>query len=300
MLLRQMQYFVSVVECNSFTEAAERCFVSQSAISQQIKALESELGVSLILRKNRGFSVTEAGKYFYGRSLEILNEVEDLKKKTTLIDHTRKKELRIGYPGSYNGQELYQTIAEFSEKYPMISISISSGTHEELYEDLRLDRVDMVLNDQRRAFSEEYENFKLLNCLCYAEISQQNPLIQKKEVSLAELRDLPCIIVSKRKQQKTEQEYYEKTLGYGNGFLFAETLEAARLLAVGNQGFLPIEQVGTMSLPSPGLKRVPLMRDGVQLTRNFCFFWKKLRTNEYIEAFADIMLTLLKGGHELL
>lgn len=41
MLLRQMQYFVSVVECNSFTEAAERCFVSQSAISQQIKALES-------------------------------------------------------------------------------------------------------------------------------------------------------------------------------------------------------------------------------------------------------------------
>lgn len=115
MLLRQMQYFVSVVECNSFTEAAERCFVSQSAISQQIKALESELSISLILRKNRGFSITEAGKYFYGRSLEILNEVEDLKKKTALIDQNRKKELRIGYPGSYNGQELYQTIAEFSK-----------------------------------------------------------------------------------------------------------------------------------------------------------------------------------------
>ena len=118
MLLRQMQYFVSVVECNSFTEAAERCFVSQSAISQQIKALKSELGVSLILRKNRGFSITEAGKYFYGRSLKFLNEVEDLKKKTALIDQNRKKELRIGYPGSYNGQECFSQRRLFPSPFP--------------------------------------------------------------------------------------------------------------------------------------------------------------------------------------
>ena len=45
MLLKQMKYFISVVECNSFTEAAEQCYISQSAISQQIKALEQELGV---------------------------------------------------------------------------------------------------------------------------------------------------------------------------------------------------------------------------------------------------------------
>ena len=53
MLLRQMRYFVTVVECNSFTEAAERCFISQSAISQQIQSLEKELGIELIHRQNR-------------------------------------------------------------------------------------------------------------------------------------------------------------------------------------------------------------------------------------------------------
>ena len=44
LLLRQMKYFAAVVDCNSFTEAAERCYISQSAISQQIRSLEKELG----------------------------------------------------------------------------------------------------------------------------------------------------------------------------------------------------------------------------------------------------------------
>ena len=51
MLFKQMEYFIAVVECNSYTEAAERCFVSQSAISQQIKSLEKELNVELIRKK---------------------------------------------------------------------------------------------------------------------------------------------------------------------------------------------------------------------------------------------------------
>ena len=58
MLLRQMKYFVAVVECSSFTEAAEQCYISQSAISQQIQSLERELGVELIRRQNRHFTIT--------------------------------------------------------------------------------------------------------------------------------------------------------------------------------------------------------------------------------------------------
>ena len=60
MLLRQMKYFTTIVDCNSFTEAAEQCYISHSAISQQIQALEKELGVELIHRENRRFSLTPA------------------------------------------------------------------------------------------------------------------------------------------------------------------------------------------------------------------------------------------------
>ena len=82
MLLRQMKYFAAVVDCNSFTEAAERCYISQSAISQQIRSLEKELGVELIHRSNRKFTLTAAGEYFYAHSKSILSQVEDLTRET--------------------------------------------------------------------------------------------------------------------------------------------------------------------------------------------------------------------------
>ena len=72
MMLRQIQHFQTVVQENSFTEAAEICHISQSGISQSIKALEEEMGVQLMIRKNRRFELTEAGEYFYKKSLIFL------------------------------------------------------------------------------------------------------------------------------------------------------------------------------------------------------------------------------------
>ena len=68
-MLRQIQYFHSVVENNSFSLAAEECNISQSAISQQIKALENELGFKLLERNNRKFTLTPAGEHFYKKTL---------------------------------------------------------------------------------------------------------------------------------------------------------------------------------------------------------------------------------------
>lgn len=63
-MLRRLRYFQSVVRLNSFSQAAEENYISQSAISQQIQALEKELGFPLLERKNRRFTLTAAGAYF--------------------------------------------------------------------------------------------------------------------------------------------------------------------------------------------------------------------------------------------
>lgn len=60
MLFKQMKYFITVVDCHSFTEAAEQCYISQSAISQQIKSLEKELGIHLFEGNKRQFSVNNS------------------------------------------------------------------------------------------------------------------------------------------------------------------------------------------------------------------------------------------------
>lgn len=68
-MLKQLKYFQSVVRLKSFSEAAEENYISQSAISQQVQALERELGFSLLERKNRSFTLMLAGEYFYRKSL---------------------------------------------------------------------------------------------------------------------------------------------------------------------------------------------------------------------------------------
>lgn len=294
LLFRQMKYFVAVVECNSFTEAAEQCYISQSAISQQIRTLEQDLGVELLHRENRKFSLTPAGEYFYSQSKGILDEVEAVRRETIRIGQDEELQLRIGYLRCYSGQELHQAVAEFSRRYPEVSISIVNGTHEELYDLLRFGGVDLILSDQRRAYSSQYENYQLLQCGCYAEISVRNPLSRRNAIDLESLKHTPCILISSREQQNTEQDYFQNTLGFGGKFLFAENLEEGRLMVAGNRGFLPVESVGTLPPAGAAIKRLPVMQNGQQLQRNYCVFWKKEHTNYYIEEFAAILKELLR------
>ena len=289
-----MKYFITVVECNSFTEAAEQCYISQSAISQQIRSLEKELGVELIHRENRSFTLTPAGKYFYEQSKGILNEVEDIRRETFRIGKDKEMELKIGYLRCYSGQELHQAVAEFSRLYPEVSIHIVNGTHEELYDLLRFGGADLVLTDQRRAFSDKYANFQLLKCGCYAELSVRSPLAEQESVTMEELKRQACILISSREQQNIEEDYYKNTLGFGGRFLFAENLEEGRLMVAGNRGFLPVERVGTLPPCGTGVKRLPVMEQGQQLKRNYCLFWVKENASYYIEEFAEILRKLLK------
>lgn len=68
-MLKQLKYFQSVVRLNIFSKAAEENYIFQSAISQQIQALERELGFRLLERRNRSFRLTPAGEYLYHKSL---------------------------------------------------------------------------------------------------------------------------------------------------------------------------------------------------------------------------------------
>jgi len=295
-LLKQMKYFITVVESNSFTEAAERCFISQSAISQQIQAMEKELGVELIHRENRHFTLTPAGEYFYRHSRELLDDIDYLRRETIRIGQDNESQLRMGYLSYYSGQELHQTIAEFSQIYPEVSIHTVKGTHDELSDLLRLDGVDLVLNDQRWTFSYEQVNFRLLECDCFVEVSSRNKLSSLEQVTSEDLKRTTCILVSSREQQSVEQEYYQNMFGFSRNFLFAENLEEGRLMVVGNRGFMPLESVGTLPPSSSAIRRIPLYRNGLRMCRNYGVLWKKERTNYYIEEFAEILSKLLHQG----
>ena len=112
----------------------------------------------MITRKNRSFELTEAGEHFYKKSLVITADLEQLCRETVRIDRKDAAELSLGVLSTYSGDEFNRAIATFSEKYPAVELSITTGNHEDLYDGLRFGKLDLALNDQRRAFSDAYEN----------------------------------------------------------------------------------------------------------------------------------------------
>ena len=289
MLFKQMQYFISIVKNNSFTEAAEENYISQSAISQAIKSLEDELGVKLLKRSNRSFTLTNAGEYFYKQCLIMVDEVDRIEQNLRKIATQKNDELRIGYINNYCGLEIYNAIIKFSEIYPNIDIEIQTGNHEELYEQMKNNRLDIEINDQRRALSEEYMNHYLYRSPCYIEVSNKSLLHELKEITFEDLKQIPCIIISSKNQQDNEVEYYGNTLGFDGNFIFAENLDEARILVGANKGFLPIASTPTLAEVPDGITRILLVRNGERVERNYYAFWNKMATDILKEEFASIL-----------
>ena len=173
-----------------------------------------------------------------------------------------------------------------------MEISVISGNHEDLYDALRLGEADLVLNDQRRAFSDEYENLVLTEVVCCVEMASHNPLAMRSSVSVEELKNTPCILVASIGQREEERRFYRDIIGFKGGFLFADTLQAARVMTVSNRGIMPVE--GRIGDPSSGavLKRIPLLRGENELNRRYCAFWKKENSGYYVEEFADILKSM--------
>lgn len=286
-MLNQIRYFQAVVRCNSFTEAAEQCNISQSAISQQIKALEQELGVELLIRKNRKFTLTFAGEHFYKKSLILVADYDRLVHETVHIAGKDLYKLSIGYLKGYAGSAVQSAVSKFSEKYPDVNIQLVGGNHEDLYDLLRTGQADLVMNDQRRAFSDAYVNYSLAYRDCSIEIAARNPIAALESVSPDDLKNTPCILISSKEQQETEQEYYRDIFGFRGDFLFANSLEEARLMAVQNNGFMPIDDC-----PEPvgnATAIIPLCRGKKPITRHYCAFWITDNSGYYVEEFAEIL-----------
>lgn len=199
-MIRQIKYFLSVVQNKSFSEAAEECHISQSAISQQIQALERELGFQLLERKNRKFTLTLAGEHFYNKCLILVADYEQICRESLRIANGNEAELRVGYLRSFSGDEFHMALEMFAQVYLDVKVHIEHGNHEELYETIKSGQADIILNDQRRKFSDSYVKLILTTISSDIEISSRSPLALLSKVTPQDLKNTPCILVSSQTQ----------------------------------------------------------------------------------------------------
>ena len=286
---KQIKYFVTIVECGNFREAAEECYISQSAISQQIQTLEANLGYKLLIRENRKFELTPVGKYMYHKCKELLKEIEEIEKNAKIISKTEKYSIKIGYLKSYIGDELQNAIIKFVKKLPEVEINVQSGTHFELSEKLFNHELDIKITDQRRAFSDDFVNFPLCTLHFYIKVPEYSELALKEIITLEELKNKPCIIISSKDEEETEMKFYRDILRFKTNFIFARNLEDANLLVASNKGFLPIEKALSEEEKNNGLKTIPLYDKKKQMSRKYYAFWKKENNNQVVEEFVHIL-----------
>lgn len=287
-MLKQIKYFQSVVEENSFTKAADSHFISQSAISQQIRSLEAELGVTLLTRKNRGFELTEAGRYFYEKSLALVADFDALCQETQAIANQQAAQLSVGYLYSYEGSEIQEAIASFASQFPDVALTVKTGTHDQLYDDLRFGKIDLVINDQRRAFSTDYENLVLTDLPLYVAFAAFNPHTKEEVLAIENPLDKPLILVADSQQEETERAYYRDYIGFSGDMQFAPSATEAKMSVVANRGYLPLEFGKGASLP-PTLSCRPIYKQGKPILRRMCAFWKKDNSGYYVETVAEML-----------
>ena len=230
--------------------------------------------------------------HFYKKSLVITAELEQLCRDTVRIDRKDAAELSLGGLSTYSGDEFNRAIAAFSEKYPTVELTVTSGNHEDLYDGLRFGKIDLALNDQRRVFSDAYENLILMETACYVEMALHNPLAKLDVVSVDALKNTPCILVASDQHQEEEQRFYRDIIGFKGEFWFAQTPQAARVMVVLNHGVMPVEGANSDSFFGATLKRVPLTRDDIHIKRNYCAFWKKDNSGYYVAEFAEILKSM--------
>lgn len=145
MELRHLRYFVVVARRRHFTQAAEELFIAQPALSQQIQALELELGVKLFERTSRQVRLTPAGEALLIRAERILGEVEQAEAEMQAFAGLVRGRVKLGLLQSLAVFRLPALLARFSAQYPGIEMVLQEGVTEYLLEQIRGGQLDIAL-----------------------------------------------------------------------------------------------------------------------------------------------------------
>ena len=143
--LRQLAYFVHVVDAGGFSRAARVLGVAQPAISRLVRNLEVELRQSLLVRNGRGASPTEAGKRLLEHARGILQQVDRARREVADTRGAPVGHVVVGLPPTLARHLTVPLVREFRERYPHASISIVEGLSATIHEWLLVGRVDIGL-----------------------------------------------------------------------------------------------------------------------------------------------------------
>jgi DNA-binding transcriptional LysR family regulator len=190
--LRRLRYFVAVAQTLHFTRAAEELHIAQPALSQQIKALEADLGVRLLERDNRNVALTDAGRVLLEEAIALLRAVDSARARTIAAAAGDSGTLRVNFVRSAPGWPSSAIIDAFRVRFPNVGLNLSSGFTAMHVEALCDDRLDIAFVHPP-VLADGLELMLLVQEPFVAAMCTDHPLATRASVTLDELRREPII-----------------------------------------------------------------------------------------------------------
>jgi LysR family transcriptional regulator, cyn operon transcriptional activator len=203
MILRYIHYFLAVAEHGSFTKAAAALFVSQPALSQQIKLLEQSLDASLFDRSGRQVHLTDAGQVFAQHARQALSALEAGSRAVHDVQDLTRGHLRLGVTPTYTPWLIGPLLSAFWQRYPGITVAVSEAPQGQIEQQLIADALDVGLGFSDGADPELLSRTLMPESLAVV-VNRDHPLAAESQISLEALSTQPLVLLDTGFATRTE------------------------------------------------------------------------------------------------
>lgn len=259
MNIDRLIYFVTIADCRSFTLAAKKCFISQTAISQQMAALEDSFGVQLFARSYSGVELTEAGAHLLPYAQATLSAYQAMMD-AMKARYGRITALTVAYTGPLEQQLLHRAIPGFCAEHKDVEIHFRQYPMSHLNDALRQGACDIALSIPSEIRLSGCHSVTVLEHPTLVAVSTASPLAEKQLLSLADIHALPIVILQPDASLAAAKSIHQWLLSLDfseEQILRADTIEDQLLMVAANQGisFMP------QGLTNAGIRLIPLRED---------------------------------------
>lgn len=198
--LEHLHLFLEVAQYGSFKQVADRHYISQRAVSKQIRQLEAELGVTLFQRKANTIVLNTQGQFFWGEAQDIVNHYNNALNELHGLDHLSSQTLQVGYFSVFESQLLKNNIRQLKQHHPNIHVTIREESNEHLINSIHHGSLDIAYSiEYGQTVLPDADNLTVLPIFSgqmVLGISRDNPLAQRAAIALADLKQMPILYYS--------------------------------------------------------------------------------------------------------
>ena len=205
--LRQLRYFVAVAEERNLTRAAARLHIAQQSLSQQIRTLEAQLGVTLFERSTRGVELTDVGAVLLREARPVLARAERAMEAVRRAARGEQGELRVGFLSTVANYFMPPVVRAFRERHPGVNLHTEDLTIAALVSGLRDGALDAGLT--RPPLVDDLATEIVLREPVAAVLPEGHPLADRAELTLADLADEPWVLTPRASWPPWHRQYDE-------------------------------------------------------------------------------------------